>query len=239
MNVDVREFVLPKEGSSKDEYEDAWDVSLRDTAEEDLFCAVADGATEASFSGLWAKLLTQAFVAQRLQSMDIDSIQELAKVWDAETQRITQRQQVSWYIEQKLQEGAFSSLLGLHIQNNGTWNALCVGDSCLFHVRNRKIIDSLPYTSPTEFNSRPHLVSTNRKHNLALKETLRHGSWQTGDSFFLMTDAIAQCLMLHSKVVFHSFLAREDGVLYSLKQLRERNYCRNDDITFLRIRLTD
>ncbi|HVK06711.1 MAG TPA: hypothetical protein VM490_24815, partial [Armatimonadaceae bacterium] len=59
MEDDVRlaPFAAVKAGNSDDEYEDAFAAAVRSTDGELCRIAVADGATGASFSGLWARLL--------------------------------------------------------------------------------------------------------------------------------------------------------------------------------------
>src|SRR5260370_42032120 len=53
-----RALSVPKHGHTEDEYEDAW------AADPDAGrFAVADGASESAFAGLWARLLVEGFVA--------------------------------------------------------------------------------------------------------------------------------------------------------------------------------
>ena len=58
MELHVQAFWLPKAGNTAEEYEDAFDYSIAERR-----FAIADGATETSFSRRWARSLVQAFTA--------------------------------------------------------------------------------------------------------------------------------------------------------------------------------
>src|SRR4051794_1946930 len=117
---------LPKDGNAQEEYEDAaYPLSFSGTDREQEFrCAVADGATETSFSGLWANLLVRGYV-------DEEPLEESRKKWQEAIPTANQ----PWYVEEKAQAGAYSALVGLSVQANGTWSSAAVGDSCLIQIR--------------------------------------------------------------------------------------------------------
>ena len=73
MTLSVRAFWLPKKGNSIEEYEDAFDYSITDHR-----FAIADGATESSFAGEWARSLVHGVVAS-LPSQSLPSAEELLK----------------------------------------------------------------------------------------------------------------------------------------------------------------
>ncbi len=50
--------------------------------------------------------------------------------------------------------------MGLTLADN-SWEAMAIGDSCLFQIRGDEVITSLPLASAGEFNNRPALMSTN------------------------------------------------------------------------------
>jgi hypothetical protein len=133
--LSVRTFWLPKEGNALEEYEDAFAIA-------EHHFAIADGATESSFAGCWAKSLVDGYIttAPSLQfPPSKDSLQE----WLEPLQR-TWHQQIAWerllwFPEQKALEGGFSTLLGLSFEpledtsdfaTPAFWNAIAVGDSC-------------------------------------------------------------------------------------------------------------
>src|SRR6185369_12789254 len=117
-----------------------------------------------SFSGLWARLLVNAYGGGRLtEATWNDDLSGIRRVW----QRAVGQKPLPWYAEEKLRLGAFSSLTGLTLfppaetdGNGGVFKALSIGDSCLFQVRAGRLIWSFPFTTAEEFNSRPLLISS-------------------------------------------------------------------------------
>lgn len=196
MRTSVRVFSLPKAGNSAAEYEDAhWPRVSGDSAGE-VNLAIADGATETSFSGVWARLLATAYGRGRLADANwSEGLGRIRRVW----QRAVGQKPLPWYAEEKLRLGAFSSLTGLALSpatdpenTGGDFRALSIGDSCLFQVRTGRLIWSFPFTAAEEFNSRPLLISSLERgpeEEVAVQRAV--GAWQSGDVFFLMTDALA------------------------------------------------
>jgi hypothetical protein len=189
MQVESRTLAATKAGNAQDDYEDAaWPLRSVRRNTRAFRCAVADGATEASFSGAWARLLVRAFCARRLAHQRFETdVAQLVAAW---------REQVGakplpWYAEEKLRSGAFSSLLGFWAAANGRWDALAVGDSCLVQVRQGAVCAKFPITTSADFSSRPHLLGTAAGVNANHPPETTTGLWQPGDTFYLMTDAIA------------------------------------------------
>ncbi len=147
MQIGCDAFWLQKAGNAEDEYEDAFAVAPLDRQRwREFRCAVSDGATETSFSGSWARLLAEAFVARRLDQSTVlaEALEPLAAVWREQIDARTRAKPLPWYAQAKLEQGAFSSLIGLSLRATGSWQALCVGDSCLFHVRPHQAIWAFP-----------------------------------------------------------------------------------------------
>jgi hypothetical protein len=234
----IHAFFMQKAGNRADEYEDAYAYTAQADENGDLWFAIADGATETSFSGEWARLLTSAYAEKRLTTITPDAIQPLSAEWEAKIAGQTAGAPLPWYAETKLIDGAASSLVGLHITASGGWKAIGAGDSCLFQVRGMQVVASFPLSQPDEFNSRPLLISTQKGYNTALAELQAEGEWLPGDMFYLMTDALA-----------HWFLKRPTDYIPRLNSLGPRRFeklihylraeklCKNDDVTFLRVRL--
>ena len=260
MHVLHRAFWLPKAGNTVEEYEDACWPQREGEAGSDVFrCAVADGATETSFSGLWARLLVQSFCAGRLRRRTLrKTLPHLQRAW---RQRVAAKP-LPWYAEEKVRSGAFSSLVGLTIGRpcvgdgpgddrrsggEGAWGAIAIGDSCLFQVRNDRLIAAFPLTRSDRFNSRPALLASDPRGNARLAESLAYtsGCWATGDSFYLMTDALA-CWFLRAVeageqpwTALRDLTRGEQGASFAewVAGLREAARLRNDDVTVLRVEL--
>jgi hypothetical protein len=251
MQISCQTFWLPKYGSSSEEYEDAFYPTGDSTCQKRLFrCAVADGATETSFSGLWAQLLSKAYVEN-----DID-LEELSNSWKQQTNKADQ----PWYVEEKLASGAFATLVGLTIraskdrrENSGTWESSAVGDSCIFQVRKNELLTSYPLDRWQQFNSSPELLSSETKNNSKelvahLQETIEE-EWRSGDTFYLMSDAIA-CWFLRRHVesedaiqivsTWDSTAAMK--ILVDQERVHKddigRLWMRNDDVTLMRVKVT-
>src|SRR5262245_2430901 len=190
-------FWMPKAGNALSEYEDAfWPRQVGFGATSPVLrLAVADGATETSFSGLWARLLVSSYGRGRLtEEMAGDELRKIRRVW----RRAVGHKPLPWYAEEKLRSGAFSSLAGLTISPSGKgsagagdWQATAIGDSCLFQMRGGDLIRSYPFSQADEFNSRPQLISSLDGADEDFPAHKVWGSWEASDTFFLMTDALA------------------------------------------------
>lgn len=250
MHVLSQVFWVSKAGNSVDEYEDAfWPRHRVDRSTEGFSCAVADGATETSFSGIWANILVRAYCKSQLtKSTLLKSLPKLQRTW---------REQIGtkplpWYAEEKLRSGAFSSILGLTLTNSiledgslAKWEAMAIGDSCLFQVRSGCLITAFPLEHSREFNSRPSLLSSNPQYNDSLARIIhrKKGNWEPGDEFYLMTDALA-CWFLHAVEQHEDWwrlvcnLGTPDQVAPFTEwvaELRRTGLIRNDDVTLLRV----
>jgi hypothetical protein len=158
--------------------------------------AVADGASESSFAGSWARLLVDEFIAT-----DADPI----CTWPAWLTPLQQRWEMDvstgplpWYAETKLEQGAFATFLGVVVDRprwwrRKRWRAVAVGDSCLFQIRAGRLRRSFPVESATAFDNNPWLVSSrpSRAGDRPTNELHARGDCRAGDSLWLMTDALA------------------------------------------------
>src|SRR5450755_2276592 len=140
---------LPKQGHTEDEYEDAW---AADPARGRF--AVADGASETSFAGRWAQLLTEDFLAAAKPPMLAEWAGESRRRWASEVMGL----ELPWYAEMKREQGAFATLLGVGVRpptpdKPGKWLAVAVGDSCVIQVRGRRCLYSFPLAKPSDFGN--------------------------------------------------------------------------------------
>ncbi len=187
MKVRTKTFWLPKRGNATEEYEDAaWPLDSVDCETDTFRCAVADGATEASFSRRWAQLLVKGFD-------DETEIAKLAEEWNSEIKEM----ELPWYAQEKAESGAFSTFSGLILKDGGTtggsYSAKLLGDSCVFHMRGETLLESMPLTSYECFNNSPALLCSNLSNHEDVEAMFssKEGTWENGDRFLLVTDAIA------------------------------------------------
>lgn len=210
-------------------------------------CAVADGATETSFSGQWARLLCTAYVQNTL---DLTNLADLQKNWFDEVSG----KDLPWYAEEKLASGAFATIVGLSLKEERkaiNWSVSALGDSCFFHLRDNKVLQSTPLSKWEDFSYSPALLSTRQESNVGVVETLVETKGQAlkGDILYLMTDAVSKWF-LHKTAVDGDAIALLEKIAdleefqtlvdeqRSVKEADGRPMMPNDDVTWTRIRLS-
>lgn len=182
-----------KLGNEETENEDAYLVpSLSEIEQSQIKFAVSDGATESSFSREWSDLLVAYF---KDYSFNINDL--LSNARNSWFDKIKNRD-LPWYAQEKAQSGAYASLLGLTIDLVAQkWDAVAVGDSNLFIVRNNNLITSFPITDPNDFGNTPYLLSSVTSQNQDLEANiLRSGGLiEPGDILMICTDAISAWIL--------------------------------------------
>ncbi|MBA4147941.1 MAG: protein phosphatase 2C domain-containing protein [Verrucomicrobia bacterium] len=250
MQPSAKAFWVPKAGNSVEEYEDA-------SAHSDHRFAIADGATESSFSERWAQELVKQFVVQPPEHIRNSKIplkewlDPLQKQWHASIPW----QRLPWYAEEKARNGAFTSFLGVEItpapsrfrlfdlfrRRKGTqWHAFTVGDSCFFQVRNDAVLKSFPFDKSEQFNNRPLLISSNPSRNKSVWKHIKQteGACDVGDLFLLMTDALALWFMKENEAgrkPWKTLLEINTDKAFAnfVETMRKSSALRNDDTTLL------
>jgi hypothetical protein len=199
LRLHVQAFYLPKAGNQPEEYEDAWACD-----EEAKRLAIADGASDAFESRLWAKALVQAFIREPPTS-DSESmlrwLESPIQVW----KEGIHWDELPWYAVEKARRGAFSTLLGVTLAwptsnstegalSSGHWSAVAVGDTCLFQIRGDEVIVRFPMERAADFGTTPPLLSTRQDYNRRSLDELRscEGECWPGDLLVLATDALAE-----------------------------------------------
>jgi protein phosphatase 2C-like protein len=223
-------FRLPKDGSSRAEYEDAiaWNRSHRRFA-------VADGASASAFARLWAQLLVRAYVRGQLSAQNLeDDLAPLQARWSEDVEQ----RDLPWYAAEQARRGAFAALAGLTLDHDGRWTALAIGDCCVFQMRGAALVSATPLTEPEAFNNRPLLVGSramcNRQLRCAGAIVESGGEWQPGDTFLLMSDALA-AMFLRAGAAFEAlnFERTAAGFHQWVCELRAQRELRNDDVSLL------
>jgi hypothetical protein len=234
-------FLLPKEGSSALECEDAIARNSRTRR-----FAVGDGATEAFDSRRWARYLTYAWV----NAQQIDLSRELfVSVLKRMGEQFTRRIDVTvlpWYAAEKAASGSFAAFIGLEIAPDGIWKAVALGDCCLFHERGNHMIKAFPITTSECFGSRPALIPSQPGAVDDAAQNLKTciGQLEQGDSIWLMSDAIAcwyliQCEEETNSPAFEALGSAIHGGYAEIAALveceRRARRLRNDDVALLYI----
>lgn len=233
----VNRFLLHKADAQPGECEDA--VGVDATAGR---FAVVDGATEGFDSRRWARYLAHGWI--RAGACDVMTAEETVRRLGGRLQARHQIDSLPWYLQERAHQGAFAAFIGLSVQPPGTWDALALGDACLFQ-EGRSHFLAFPLTQPEDFRGRPLLVPSRIDQHPHLVRHVRRnrGLAIPGDCFLLMSDAIACWYLAH---------ARREGDLHGrLHQLmrddrrsdleglvtgeRAAKRLRNDDVAMLRI----
>ena len=233
-NLRCTAFTVPKQENSHAQNEDAtaWD-------NETGRYAVADGASESIFAGEWAKMLAEAFVAAGPREETFaDWLGQTQTSWTAGLSQRT----LPWYVEEKLQDGAFATLLGLVLHGSNqdstrSWSALSVGDCCLFQISGERLKFAFPLTTSAGFGNRPTLISSLK--NAAVSLMPAKGSVRPGDQLLLMSDALAQWFLSQHEKMRNPWqeIARLTEARFAgwVEILRKSRQIKNDDVSLLRI----
>jgi hypothetical protein len=247
-SIYIDSFHTQKAGNTASEYEDAFWTSaptagLRE-GEKPVRIAIADGATDSMFSGLWARLLVRAYGKKGMTAETAQNVlTEAAKVWD----RAISRRPLPWYAEEKARNGAYAALVGFEFSrggdlDSGNWSALACGDSCFFHLRSGALIESFPIARSEEFSSTPLLLGSHPRMRGLEGIRTAAGTWQEGDCFYLMSDALASWFLTCCEagdVPWRSLrnvtIAKEPSFEDWTSSLRRKRAIKNDDCTLIGI----
>jgi hypothetical protein len=235
----VRGFSVAKAGKSEAENEDAFEIDLERGA-----VAVADGATDASFSRAWARLLVDSF---RLWPVDLACDPEVLVAWLCRPQAMWRRmlagRELPWHAQHKVARGAFAAFVAADVRVDEAgvdWSALAVGDCCLFVAERDTLAVAFPIDDPAAFGSSPFLLGTNVEANrdLAVHLARRQGRAAPGSIVVLASDAVAQWFLTAARAGERPWeTVREirdpDAFAALVGRLREAKAMRNDDSTLV------
>jgi hypothetical protein len=195
--------------------------------------ALSDGATTSTFSGEWALRLVQWF-ARRTVHPDPAALARIAPVLGKRWLDWVRRRPLPWHAEEKLRDGSFATLLGVTVTNEG-WQAIAIGDTCLFQVRDGALLSSFPYASSEEFAARPILASTRAEASYSIPDSIRlaRGELQDRDMLVMATDGLAQWLLRSVELETEPWAIFSQGVdalRAVVDEERVHRRMRNDDI---------
>ncbi|HSN93398.1 MAG TPA: hypothetical protein VLS93_19360 [Anaeromyxobacteraceae bacterium] len=235
-------FACAKAGNRREEYEDAWAVRGGDSPRM-ARVAVTDGATEASFSALWATLLAESWVRSRVTGPDFAGrLGAARRLWS----RMIRNRPLPWYAAEKARRGAYAAFLGLSLlPRTGAWRALAIGDCNLFQLEGLgpglRLVRAFPLDRADQFGSSPFLVGSVARTDDVPDVRLAEGVLPGNGLLLLASDALSAWLLRREErgrpaweavsplgvgdaAEFEELVAwaREDGA-------------RNDDMTLVRI----
>jgi hypothetical protein len=224
-------FSIPKKGNQPRENEDFFYPHGGEIRRDHQSIAIADGASEGFLSKLWSKILTVSYVNFNRTDLDIHQFTDFC---------------IDVY---EVLKGSFSTLLGVtffdETPEGGCWLSVSVGDSCIFQLRD-SVIESFPVSDISSFGNSPDLISSNPAYNreLEAKVRVKTGRFLFGDSFYLMTDAIAHWFMNQNAEGGRPWTILEelfetDRLKEYVDRLRGEGSLKNDDVTIAQVMLTE
>ena len=239
---------ISKEGMLPEENEDAFLFS-----ESNLIFAIADGATESSFSKHWANLLVEDFVYKHESYLTNNAIMPSEKMRVFLEEKISTKK-LPWYAEEKIKMGASAAFLGIEFNQiaesmDFEWRACAVGDCNLFIIRNNRMELAFPLVNSKEFSTRPTLINSAIEFQDQKKNHFKNsqGNLIREDVLFLMTDAIAKWFLERIEKIevnpeaenplntIELMISSEENFEKMVGQLREYKELRNDDTTIVKV----
>ncbi|MDE0041326.1 MAG: protein phosphatase 2C domain-containing protein [Candidatus Poribacteria bacterium] len=221
---------------------------------QDAFCqnegmaryAVADGATQSFFPKEWAELLVGHFCEASVSFPTRKSwrswIEPVQVRWYAQVKR-TVEEHDKFYLNNrfKFKQPAASTFIGLEFDKaQAKWEAMIVGDSCLFHLDARGF-RSYEIERSADFTNRPRVFASYDKDNHSEPSFVKCNA-TPGDTLILATDALAQWILQQEEA------GKRDEVLSELKKIEDQHQFRefinrvrtdedfplvNDDVTLM------
>ncbi len=240
----------PKAGNSQAEYEDASRVvypHLPAPGGGVARAVVSDGASESAFARSWAAILADAFAAKplALSSLSGPALANWLEPCQKRWREAVPWQRLPWHGETKARNGAMSALLGVSFQEkknrrNLSWQAVAVGDCCLFVIHGNALVLSFPIGDAAQFNNTPPMICSNPANNQGLWSRVSQisGECRPGDRFILASDALAYWILReqeHGRQPWQTLMRLNPGEQWEswLHNRRAERTMRNDDATLL------
>ena len=155
---------------------------------------------------------------------------------------------IEWFEQPGLERGAHATLLGVELTRppggEGRWSAVSLGDSCLFQMRDERLITAFPLTDPAAFCNAPKLVPSSARQLGRVMANLERaeGTWRPGDVLFLATDAVAAWFLAEAAAGNAPWRALnripcDDSAAFARWAADQRagRCLRNDDLTLVRV----
>ncbi|MGW8847724.1 hypothetical protein ACWGNE_08075 [Streptomyces xiamenensis] len=265
--VFVNHFLVAKDGSSASECEDAVHIRPETIPDESvanpLCVAVSDGASESLLAGRWSRLLVEhaaevgalhpeTFGDARTFSDEL--VRRAVAPWADQIAEYSERRAaagrpVQWYERPGLDKGAFATLAAVRLAPSSgapawEWQAVALGDSCLFHVGGDTLRTSFPLTSSAGFGLNPQLLGSrnNDVELIADRLSYAHGLLPHGEQLLLATDALAAWFLRGCEEESQPWREIDEVVhqgheefTHWVGEQRARKLMRNDDVALVRI----
>ena len=243
MNLIIYPFKTHKKAENPDDCQDALKVN-----KEHSRYAVADGATLSFFSKFWAELLVRHFCEMPGPFLSEENWKEwLGPIQEEWYKRVEERVKARnrFYLTNSFnaREPAVATFIGLEIDKaEGKWQAIIIGDNCLFH-KSHSGFKSYLIERSEDFTNHPETFASFSERN-HYNPKFVGGEIRSGDMFILATDALAKWIVQHEEAdQVEEALNQLKGIetdekFYSFVDLaRDNENIRlvNDDVTLMLI----
>ena len=216
IRLTAKTFMTHKKSESQDDCQDAWHQNDQDGRIERY--AVADGATRSFFPKEWADLLVEHFCEAPDPSPNVENwktwLKPIQDKWHKKAVDKVKAHPIFFLVNSlNSKEPATSTFIGLEFDKvQGRWQAMIVGDSCLFHIGSCGF-RSYMIGKSADFTSRPEVLASYEKDNHSEPDFI-HGDAEPGDTLILATDALAKWILEHEE------LGRREKALNQFKLLQ-------------------
>ena len=236
--LEIRALWVPKRGNTEAQWEDGFAVDAPTG-----LLTLADGASDGVFTRLWVELLLTSFLARPLPLDDLEAVEAWLSDQRREWFRAICYPELRWSLQRRVDTScAAATFLAFRLDPDGPgWTSWAVGDVCLLHVRQGRLIRSFPVERSCDFGYTPPLYQSKPLRPIPEAQVLR-GEIQPGDLLLLVTDALAQCLLAQiesgeSPNWWRLLTIDEDTWRQDIEKLRDRGAIVNDDCTMLVVQL--
>lgn len=247
MNFIINSFVIPKSDCPQIKSEDKTNFSF--SHDNKVRIALADGATEGIYSGIWAEKIVQKYMetgAYLVNRNNLEDLQEqfLNHAYQSIEESPDTRQ---WFLYEKLERGTGATLIGLEFSNLKTVDILSIGDSCVFWKQDNdsEQIEMFPELSVQDFGNSPgsicHLSQTwNNLHQYIQQKSLKYSNQLQA---LICSDAFACWLVKelesNPSIWDDLFKFQEEQSKFQewISELRDNHQIRNDDVAVVTINI--
>ena len=216
IRLTTKSFIIQKEAESREDCQDA----CRQNKEMARY-AVADGATQSFFPKEWADLLVEHFCEASVPYPTKNSwrswIKPVQEKWHVRVARKVEERDVFFLNNPfNFKQPAASTFIGVEFDRaQANWQAMIVGDSCIFHLSACEF-RSYVIEKSTGFTNRPRVFASYDKDN-NFEPSFVKCDTTPGDTIILATDALAQWILRNEEA------GRRNEALGELKEIENEN----------------
>lgn len=171
--------------------------------------SLSDGATSSPEAGAWSRMIVEENSSCGSDKKEvIKNFPKIKEKWDKyweQRKNDILNKSHGWWTETILEKPNGATYCSLTFdtdyknQKEVSWRALAIGDSCVLHFREGKLLKSFPIDDPLCFTDRPNLLKTTNTQEELESEVKGineiSGIAQKGDTFVLATDALAEWIL--------------------------------------------